>query len=99
MTILAKASGKEKPCPTFSQAGQQRKRGEKLLHARDFLSLFSFWTLNQLKLDLRPLIKSLEALHVNCRVVDEDIAITVRLFDESIAFGIIEPFDFALSLV
>lgn len=60
------------------------------LDDRYIRSLWTFRTLNDVEFDLLSFFKSSEALHVDCRVVDEDVC-PVLLCDEAVTFLGVEP--------
>ena len=62
--------------------------------------LVGLWTLlplNDVELDLVPLFQTLVSINLDGAVVDEDVG-SVISSDESVAFGVVKPFDFAFVL-
>src|SRR5207237_3052589 len=74
------------PLPSASALGQ--------LDLGDVAGLRAFRTVNDLELDRHALFERPEAVALDRRVVDEDIAASVAL-DESVTLGVVEPLDFA----
>src|SRR5262249_20795401 len=66
-----------------------------LLNHDHFFGLFALWPLHQFILHHLPFIQSLEAVHLDRGVVDENVSTAFRLLDKAVAFGGVEPFDFA----
>jgi len=67
--------------------------GGDCLSAHDIGSLLAFRTLSHIKLDFLTFFKGLEAVHLNCGKVGEQIFTAIQMSDKSEAFGIVEPLD------
>jgi hypothetical protein len=60
-----------------------------------FFGLFALWPLHQFVFHFLSFIQSLEAVHLDRGVMDENVPTAFRLLDKAEAFGGVEPFDFA----
>ena len=55
--------------------------------------LFAFGPLRDFKRDFLPLFQGLEAIHLDCRKMGEQVVAAIIRGDESVTLGIVEPFD------
>ncbi len=78
------------------EAGLENNR---LLNPHHFLSLFALRPLDQFVLDHLSFVERFEPIHLDRRIVNEDVSTAFRLFDKAEAFGVVEPFNFALFLL
>src|SRR3990167_1281989 len=59
----------------------------------DVYGVESFWTLNNIEAYRLASLQRFIAVHLNSRVVGEQVLISTIGQDESIAFGVVEPLD------
>lgn len=72
-----------------------RKNNHKLVHLRDLIGLGPFLSLHDLKLNCVAFLERLEPIALDRRIMHKNVSPAV-LSDKSVAFAIIEPFNFAL---